>query len=413
VQQLKVLAFTHKKTPLKELSRFYLHDENKFERLAALKFATDIDEILYVATCNRIEFLFRTSLPLNRQFIQRFFKNFRTDWIAKEIQFAVDHCEAYEGDAAVEHIFNVASSLDSMVVGEREIITQVRKAYDECNAEGLTGDLLRLVIKSTITTAKQVYTDTRIADNPVSVVSLAYRKLRDMHIAPDAKIVMIGAGETNTNLSKYLAKYGSHNISIFNRTLDNAQKLADQLAENPGNYKAYSLKDLKTIKTGFDVLITCTNAPEPIVTPAIYDSLLNGDTAKKVLIDLAMPADIDPQVISTNNISLINIEELKSIAEKNLAERQSELVHAKKIVQDNVAEFRHLLRTRKIELAMKNVPEKIREIKNKAVTSVFAKEIETLDPQSKEVLDKVLNYMEKKCIGIPMVMAKEIILETE
>src|SRR5688572_26669369 len=163
MQNLKVLAFTHKKTPLGELSRFYLHEENKTERLSALKFAADIDEICYLSTCNRVEFLFTTDQPFNGAFLSRFFKHFREDWTTKEIDFAIAHCEAYQGEAALEHIFHVASSMDSMVIGEREIITQVRKAYDECRAAGLTGDFLRLVVKSTITAAKQVYTETRIA----------------------------------------------------------------------------------------------------------------------------------------------------------------------------------------------------------------------------------------------------------
>jgi glutamyl-tRNA reductase len=223
MQDLKVIAFTHKKTPLSELSRYFLHEENKIERLSVLKFALDLEEICYLATCNRIEFILATEQELNPSFLTRFFKTFRSDWTTEDVNYAISRCEAYEGEAALEHLFKVASSLDSMIVGEREIITQVRKSYDECHAAGLTGDLIRLVIKSTITTAKQVYTETHIATNPVSVVSLAFRRLRDLHIAPDARILMIGAGETNSSFCKYLVKYGYHNITVYNRTLQHAE----------------------------------------------------------------------------------------------------------------------------------------------------------------------------------------------
>ena len=413
MQSLKVIAFTHKKTPLSELSRYFLHEENKLERLSVLRFAMDIDEICYLATCNRIEFIFTTQQVLNSQFLNRFFKNFRSDWTEEEISFAISHCEAYEGESAVEHLFKVASSLDSMVIGEREIITQVRKAYDECHEAGLTGDLIRLVINSTITTAKQVYTETHIATNPVSVVSLAYRRLRDLHISPEAKILMIGAGETNTSFCKYLVKYGFNNISVFNRTVTNAEKLVAQLSEHAGTFSASPLEELPAYSGGFDVLVSCTGSAEPVITPGLYRTLLNGDTSRKTVIDLAIPADVDPEVMQSNAIHLINIEELKQVAEKNLSERTVELVAAERIIRAHINEFRDLLRTRRIELAMKDVPEKIREIKHKAVTSVFAKEIELLDAPSRDVLEKVLTYMERKCISVPMVLAKEIILESK
>jgi len=412
MQDLKVIAFTHKKTPLSELSRYYLHEENKLERLSVLKFALDLEEICYIPTCNRIEFILATEQDLTPAFLTRFFRTFRSDWTPEEINYAIAHCEAYEGEAALEHLFKVASSLDSMVVGEREIITQVRKSYDECNAAGLTGDLIRLVIKSTITTAKQVYTETHIATNPVSVVSLAFRRLRDLHIASDARILMIGAGETNSSFSKYLVKYGFNNIVVYNRTLQHAEKLVEQLAGHTGNFRAAALENLSSYAEGFDVLVSCTGSAEPVITEELYAALLRGDSSRKVVIDLAVPADVDPAVIRNNNIHLINIDELKQVAEKNLAERKEELVAAQHIVRGQIDGFRALHRTRRIELAMRDVPEKIREIKEKAITSVFAKEIEQLDTQSRDVLDKVLTYMEKKCISIPMVMAKEIILES-
>ena len=222
---------------------------------------------------------------------------------------------------------------------------------------------------------------------------------------------MIGSGETNTNLAKYLIKHGFKNFAIFNRTLGNAQKLSESLKSEGTSFDVYTLDELKNYKGGFDVLISCTSAHEPVVTNDIYSQLLNGDTTEKIIIDLAMPADIERTILEKHPVRLIDIEQLKSEAEKNLKERHGELHVAEKIVDESILEFKQMLRTRKVELKMKEVPEKIREIKAKAINDIFAREIETMDDSSKEILSKVLDYMEKKYISVPMVMAKEIILE--
>jgi glutamyl-tRNA reductase len=411
LQPIKVIAFTHRTTPLNELGRFFLDEQNHDERLLALKVLTGIEELLYLSTCNRIEFVFTHSASCNKDFLKTFFKNFNSDWSEEEIQFAVEHAAVFEGEDAIRHIFRVASSLDSMVIGEREIITQVRNAYDRCKAADLTGDFIRLIIKNTITTAKQVFTNTRIAENPVSIVSLAFRKLKNLKVSSDARFLVIGAGETNSNLCKYLFKHGYSRFTIFNRTLSKAERLAELYSVNGVVVKAHPLCELENYKDGFDVLVTCTGSAEPVVTRNIYHQLLNGDTSKKTIIDLAMPADVEEAVITNHSVRYIGLNELREEAERNMTIRQSELVSAEKIIESGYAEFQIQMRTRELELKMRNVPEKIREIKSRALNDVFAREIETLDEQSKDLLSRVLDYMEKKYISVPMIMAKEILLE--
>jgi glutamyl-tRNA reductase len=412
LELLKSIAFTHKQTPLKELSRFYLHEENRKERLEFLKYSCDIQEILYIPTCNRIEFVFTSHHVCDQSFLRKFFSHFRQDWEDHEIEFAVRHAEVYEGEDALRHLFKVASSIDSLVVGEREIITQVRKSYDTCKSEGLTGDLIRLVIKCAITTAKQVYTETKIAVNPVSVVSLAERELRSRSLKKDARIVLIGAGETNFNVSKYLVKGGFTNFVIFNRTLINANKLAKSLATSTISAEGFSLENVENYNKGFDVLIVCTSSPDKIVNAKMYSGLLNNEKGKKIIVDLSVPSNIDAIVFRENEIDLIDISKLQTVAENNMLERQSEINAADDIIDENISLFRHMHRTRNIEVKMKDVPEKIREIRERAVNDVFADDINGLDEHSKIVLEKVLDYMEKKCISVPMIIAKEIILET-
>jgi len=410
LKQLSVIAFTHKTTSLSDLSRFFLHEENHDERLQKLKALSGISELLYISTCNRIEFVIcHNSIP-DYQFLKHFFKNFRDDWNENEISFAVSHAQVYENDSAIRHLMEVASSLDSMVVGEREIITQVRNAYDRCKGAGLTGDCLRLVIKNVITTAKQVYTETKVGENPLSVVSLAYRKLRSLDVPVNARFIVIGAGETNGNLLKYLAKHGYKNFSIFNRTISKAEQLANGFSDASQSCHAYTLDELKSYSNGFDVLVSCTSSPEAIVTGKIYNTLLAGDQNKKILIDLALPADIHNEVQSGFSVQYIGLNELKFEAVQNLREREAEVKEASRIIEEGIEEFRSQFRTRKVELKMREVPMKIREIKTKAMTDVFAAEINSLDDKSKEVLQNVMDYMERKCISVPMILAKEIIL---
>lgn len=412
MHQLSVIAFTHKTTPLHDLSRFFLHEENHDERLQKLKALSGISELLYISTCNRIEFVFTHSAPADKNFLKSFFRNFRDDWKEDEISFAADHALVFENDHAVRHLMEVASSLDSMVVGEREIITQVRNAYDRCKRAGLTGDSIRLVIKNVITTAKEVYTQTKVGENPLSVVSLAFRKLRSMDVPASARFILIGAGETNGNLLKYLDKFGYRNISIFNRTLNKAEMLAQSISRGDSHTAAFALDELPKYRGGFDVLVSCTSSPDPVVDKNIFSSLLQGDAAEKIVIDLALPADIHEEVISGLDVQYIGLQELKQEAEQNLREREAEVKEAQRIIRDGIEEFHSQYRTRKVELKMREVPEKIREIKAKAMNDVFAAEINSLDDKSREVLVNVLDYMEKKCISVPMIMAKEIILSS-
>lgn len=411
MNRLKVITLTYKSAPLHELNHFFLHDENHDERLSFLKFTAGLEELMYLATCNRIAFIFSANERLSDQFLHKFFQAFRPDWNLDQIERAIKHTLCFEGEQAIHHLYQVASSLDSMVLGEREIITQVRKAYDRCNAISLTGDLIRLVIKSVITAAKKVYTDTHIATQPVSIVSIAHRKIVNLKLDKRSKIVLIGAGETIINISKYLIKEGFGNFSIFNRTLHNAALLADTLSSNTITATPHALDDLVDQCPDFDLLITCTGSATPIITSENYQFLANSNKSH-FIVDLALPADVESNIATRLAHRYIGLEEIKQQAAENLALRNSELIAAEKIIAVALLDFKQMLKTRMVELKMREVPEQIKAIKENAVASVFAKDIEGLDPNSREVLEKVLNYMEKKYISVPMILAKEIILDT-
>ena len=399
----KILSFTHKNLAVEELGKFHVEEAKQQEVLTQLKQSLNLEGLMFLSTCNRAEFFISSENTIDTY---SFLKKFYSFWDKNALKNAANSVAVYEGENALRHLFEVASSLDSMVVGEREIITQVRNAYELCNKWNLTDDLIRLVIKNTVETAKEVYTQTNIARNPVSVVSLAYRKLKEFHIKPEARFIIIGAGITNTTMAKYLRKHGLKNFAVFNRTLAKAEKLAAELGG-----EAFPLSELKNYKKGFDVIVTCTGSSEYIITAEIYQALCGNDSSKKVVIDLAVPADLDPSVLSKHDINLIAVNNLQEIAAQNLKEREKELDACRIIIEEKMTEFRKQFKTRKVELAMSSVPEKVKEIRNTAINEVFAKDILLLDDQSKVVLEKVISYLEKKYISVPMKMAKEILIE--
>lgn len=401
----KIIAITHKTAPLELIGRLHLDEAQQRQVLPDLKRRFGFEELMFLSTCNRVEIIFRANKDHSIQVPGEIFLAINEGLSTEENEQLQAGAIVYEGMEALTHLFEVASSLDSLVVGEREIITQVRKAYEFCDGLGLTGDMTRLAIKQTIETAKQVFTDTAIAKNPVSVVSLAYRRLRDLGIKNSARIVFIGAGETNTNMAKYLKKHEYANFTVFNRTLSKAETLAAEL-----NGKACELKDIGAFNQGFDVLITCTAASGPVVTPEIYHSLLNGEQGRKVVIDLAIPTDIDKSIPEAHDLIYIDIESLKQQASENLAKRETEIEACRKIIFHKTEEFNYLLKERRIEVAFGDIPKQIRSVKETAINEVFAKEIGQLDPNSKEVLDKVIQYIEKKYNAIAMKTAKEALL---
>jgi len=405
LKNLKIIAFTHKTTDISNIGRLHVDAVNRKNRLENL-IQEGISELMYLSTCNRVEFIFVSEKNLTKNHLHAFFASFSPTWNQDEIVWASENCNILEGEEAVKHMFHIASSLDSLVVGEREIITQVRKAFDECSKYGFTGPILQLLINKTIESAKKIYTNTQIAKNPISIVSLAYRKLRELGIKDNSRILVVGAGETNTRMCKFLSKHGLKNLTIFNRTFEKAESLSKHIGG-----KALPLNRLSNFTEGFDLIVTCTGSEDYLISPDIYKSLLAGETSKKTIIDLAIPYDVDPSVIEKNPTNYIEIEGLKEISEINLKKREEELSVCKKLIEKQIIDFKQAFKERKVELAMSEVPQKIKEIKDIALNEVFSKELESMTNDSKEVLDKMLAYIEKKYISVPMKMAKEIFLE--
>jgi len=365
-----------------------------------------MEEIMYLSTCNRVEFIFTLPHYVCPGVTAKMLAATGVELSEEELRSIAARAERHNGVEAAEHLLNVAASLDSAIIGEREIITQLRKAYEECSVMNLTGDDLRLIIRQCIQTAKEVFTSTDLAKKPVSVVSIAWEQFRKQELPTNARVLLIGAGQIIRNFTKFLSENGYTRLTFANRTLENAIALT-----KTAGGKALTLDELQSFTEGFDALISCTGSADVIVDEKLYEQLLQKETNTKLVIDLALPADISENVVEKFSIDYCGMEQIKLWANENIQFREQAITDCMPIIQSGLREFEKIHKERQIEKAMVSIPETIKEIRNTALGSVFAKDLETLDDHSREVLEKIMNYIEKKYISIPMKMAKDVLLD--
>ena len=406
LNSISIIAFTHRRFSFDEIGLLHLDDKDRQRILTKINNELGFDELMYLSTCNRVEFIFSGSTPFTSTQLESLVKMLLDQHANTNVNGMIEKAEVYHAEDAVTHLFSVASSIDSLVVGEREIITQVRKAFEECKSFGLSGDVIRVLIQSTIQTAKKIYTESAIATRPVSVVSLAYFELKK-YLSSTKNILVVGAGKTISSMLKFISKSHDHNFSIYNRSIENAQKLAIQLDLSA---QVHSLNNLGENKEDIDVIITCTGSQNAVITSSIYDKL-NPSHRKIIIVDLAVPNDCDESIKNLQEVRMITVDELKTIAEENLKARSKEVNACKKIITQQVDAYFQHEKQRKLERAMSEVPERIKVIRKKAYSEVFAKEIDNLDPSARKIVDDLIDYMEKKYISVPMKMAKEILLK--
>ena len=407
IYSYKVFTITHKNTHLNDIGHFVLSENDSDavlkERLFQIKELMGMRELMYLATCNRVMFFFTSDDNADGLFYPSIFISTVYAHLSPEIRdIAQKNSLIFEGREAISHLFEVAASMDSMVVGEREILRQLRETYEKNNEMGLTGDAIRLAMRFTVEAAKKVYSSTKIGEKPVSVVSLSIQKMLEKQLPSDARFLLIGAGQTNRLVIKFLQKHGYKNLTVFNRSLKPAEKLASILGG-----EAYTLDTLSTYTKGFDVIFAATASTEAILTSEIFGQMTNDDISKKLLIDLSIPANIDASIAEKHNAEYISMESLKTLAQANIGFREQELGKAQEIVDEYVETFHTAFKERQIELAMREVPEQIKAIRAHALNNVFKNEISELDEQQRELFDRVLAYMEKRCIAIPLQVAKE------
>ncbi|MBN8679140.1 MAG: glutamyl-tRNA reductase [Chitinophagales bacterium] len=400
-----ILTLTHRDAALETLAHAIVPGENTVATLENLKASMGWEELLYLATCNRVTYVFYTQEPSAADLAEQTLRLIRPELSEEIVQETASRMRLLHGNDAVTHLLEVAASMDSLVVGEREIIRQLRQAYDQSRDWQLTGDHLRLLMAFTIETAKEIYTHTGIGRKALSVVALAFGEMQKKQLQPQARLLLVGAGETNALFAKFLEKAGYRNVTVFNRTYEKALNLA-----NAHQWRALSLDELAFYSEGFDALIVCTGATSAIITPELYQQLLAGETGKKVVVDLSIPHNVARETTQVFPMDYIEIEGLKETASQNLAYREQEREKAAGLIQERIYAFRDRWHERQIERALAHIPEEVKAVKDRAIHEVYGKEFAQLDPQAQDLVLRMLGYMEKKCVAIPIKAAKEVAL---
>lgn len=402
-----ILTLTHRDAPLQALSQAIV-PEDAANILPALKDHFEWKELYYLATCNRVMYLFYDANPVGDAFKTDLLEKLHPELSEAQRVSIASRMRLLHGADAIRHLLEVASSMDSLVIGEREIIRQLRTAYDWNHEIGLCGDHIRLLMRYTIETAKLVYSNTAIGEKSLSVVALAFQAMERAGARPDARVLLVGAGETNTLYGRFLCKYGYKNIAVFNRSLENAQILAEKTGGT-----AFSLDQLADYRAGFDIIVVCTASNTPVITPEIYAGLLQGDTTRKIVVDLSIPHNIDLLVPASFHVQYIEIENLRTQASEHRKQREAACQAAAVLIGERVFAYRDLWHERQVERALSHIPEEVRAVKEKAIHSVFAKDFEALDPAAQATVLKMLDYMEKKCVAIPIKAAKAAALRNK
>lgn len=397
----KVITVTHHNLDVQEIGSFYIQNEDKNTVIKDLKFKYNIDEFLYLETCNRVSYVLYTGLEIDQNFLDSFLYDINPQ--LKDVSGSVQKfVSVYEGESAVKHVFEMASSMDSMVVGEREIFAQFRSAYDLSRSSGFTGDFLRLLENSAVVTAKQIYSETKIGERALSIVSLAIRTMLEKIEGNGQKVLLVGSGETNQLVGKFLKKYKFTNIEIYNRTIDNAKTLAETLGA-----PSLHLSQLSEARN-FDIIIICTSANRVVIDLPLYQKMLSGDQSKKIIIDLAVPRNVGEDVVEYSNVDYIDIQNLKALAEENLAFRKAELSKARPIVQLQLQAFRKKLHLRQFEKAISKLPVELTHVKDRAINVVYKKRINELPAEAQELVVEMMDYMEKKCVASTLKLSREL-----
>lgn len=397
-----ILTLTHRDATLETIGKVVM-ESDAISRLHDLKNRFGWEEMMYLATCNRVAFLFYTQQPITEGIANEAVSVIRPDLSAGETEAIGQQMRLLHGADAIRHWLEVSASIDSLVIGEREIIRQLREAYESSRSAGLTGDHLRLLMRFTIETAKEIYSQTGIGERAVSVVALAFGEMLTTNADPNSRILLIGAGQTNRLFAKFLAKYGFKNITVFNRSLDKAQNLADSLKG-----RAMPLDALQHYSEGFDCMVVCTGATQAIITPEVYKNLLQGEQNAKTVVDLSVPNNVDKSILSAFPVHFVEIEGLKQKASVNMAHRENERKKADILITERMYAFREQWHERQVERSMAHIPDEVRAVKERALYQVFGKEFAALDPKAQALVQEMMGYMEKKCVAIPIKLVKEM-----
>jgi glutamyl-tRNA reductase len=405
VNNLRAISINHHHFPLETIGSFAIPQEELQARLDQVKKEFQIKELMYLGTCNRVEVVFDIPHFVCSGFTQQFLSFVFPEHDKSFIKGVSQKAQRFNGEETADHVFRVAASLDSLIIGEREIITQLRSAYEQCEKMNLTGDALRMLNQHAIRIAKDVYTHTNLSKKPVSIVSIAWKLFQEKHPDLNTKVVLVGAGQIITNFAKFLAENGYTKVSVYNRTIENASAIAKSFGT-----EAKQIAELRNDASDFDALVVCTGSTEVVVTNEMYADMCVSKK-RRTVIDLALPANVGYEISTLEDVTFIDMLAVQREVQKNISYREEALSDCIAIIEKGKGEFKKHFQERSIELAMSEIPNTIKEIRQTAVDTVFSKELAQLSENDRELVDKIIGYMEKKYISVPMKLAKSVLLD--
>ena len=328
---LITLGINHKTAPLDLRERLAFTPQTLPEALLSLKKLAHIQEASILSTCNRTELYCVTTEDNDRAIIQWF-----SQFHGLEEKQIKDHIYLYAHEETIRHAMEVASGLDSMVLGEPQIAGQMKGAYATANEHGTIGLLLGKLYQRAFAVSKQVRTDTDIGSSPVSVafaaVSLAKQIFGDLK---QTTVLLVGAGETIELAARHLHSQGVNKIIIANRSVERAQKLADEL-----NGTAISLQHISDHLHKSDIVIASTASPLPIIGKGTVERALKQRKHEPIfMVDLAVPRDIEPEVNDLDDVYLYSVDDLQSVIEENMENRVQAAEQAREIIDVQVTHF--------------------------------------------------------------------------
>ena len=330
---LAVIGLNFRTSPVAVRERFWISPARRSNALLQLVRSEGIEEVIVLATCNRTEFIvWASDVPTAANSVLRF--------LTQEYQLKLcdwSHFYRLMDDVALSHVFRVTSSLDSMVVGEPEITGQVKEVWAQAQQAGTTGRFLDAVMQKALSVSKRVRTETAIGASTVSVpyasMELSRQVLGDLE---GRELLLIGAGRMSERTAPYFMKAGAGRVKVMNRTAARGEELATQLGATPVPWED-RMQHLKKA----DVVVSSTSCPQVILVREEAEKIARARHNKPmVIVDNAVPRDIDPAVRQVKGIHLFDMDDLESVVKRNALGRQAAAEAADKIVQAEVQGFR-------------------------------------------------------------------------
>ncbi|MCL1910739.1 MAG: glutamyl-tRNA reductase [Leptospirales bacterium] len=402
LSDVAVIGFNHKSASVERRECFSIHADKYAELYNGIK-EKNIGEAVYLVTCNRVEtYIASPSVDAGVDAVIRLYEELSG---LKYDDFKDNLYIKYSRDA-VSHIMSVISSLDSMVLGETEIVGQMKDAFSKAVFNESVGTLLNKLFHQAFKAAKQVRNETEISKNPISIAFIAADMARTA--CPDfdsKKALLIGAGQMGRLVLKYLAKYGIGEIIIANRSVHNAEHIAEELNIAA---KAVLLDEIYEVANDVDIVVTSVSAPHYMVTSEMLRKVMAArPNHPLVLIDIAVPRNIEPSAAEIEGVRLYNIDSLKEIADDNLQSRLSEARIAEEYINENVDEFFEWKDELSVTPVITSIQNRFEEIRCMELERYRKKKLKHLSVEDFAVVEELTKQIMTKTLHNPIMNLKK------